>query len=163
MAKITTISPTGKFPKVETRTVEFSFESDDYSNFCITAEVEISGEGARRSYTCVNHDADGRDGGELSDSMWRRIAEKAEEIVCDREERPRNKRGCNCPPQGEGTLAEIEHERDCPLKLRGEEREAFDDLVRKEKREAHRFSRSEYEQERRREIDVNTEIYLNLK
>lgn len=64
-------------------------------------------------------------------------------------------KSCECvPPTGHGS--------DCPVRLL-EERQAFEELLRKEKREAHRFSRSEYEQEQRRRIDENTDIYLRLK
>lgn len=61
----------------------------------------------------------------------------------------------------------LPHTEECKFRLWWEamedRAESFDDLVRKEKREAHRFSRSEYEQEQRRKLDANTEIYLNLK
>lgn len=138
------------------KTVEVAFEySDDVHTWHVIAQVETNGD----DYKCIM--IDGAD--EASDHVHACIEQKAEEKAWEQENKPRNWKGCNCVPSGSGTLAEVEHEQLCPLKLQGEEREAFNDLLRKEKREAHRFSRSEYEQEQRRRIDENTDIYLNLK
>lgn len=110
--------------------VEFQHTTDITTYHC-KGVVEVCGEDVK----CAELFAENDHGDEPTEHMWTVLEQKAETIAWDKENQPRNRRsGCECPPRGAGTLAEIEHERDCPLRLRGEEREAFLDLIRKESR-----------------------------
>lgn len=142
--------------KCRTITICFTY-SDDIHTWDIEAQVEND---APDSYSCVN--LTGCD--EVSDKTWDIICAKAEELAWERDQvKPKNKRtGCDCPPYGEGTLAEIIHEDTCPIKLSRDEREAFNDLLRKEKRESHRMSAADLDYEQANSHD-STWCYLNLK
>lgn len=126
--KITTSKDLTFRPRPRGRLIEVDFVWDDGfgSELDIVAQVETDGE----HYEMIQCSHD-----EVSDAWYRSIKEKAEELAWLRDNPPANKRtGCDCLPTTAPRSDLAAHERDCPLRLRGEEREAFNDLVRKEAR-----------------------------
>lgn len=124
--RISSVSKNPKIPHIVTLTVCFEY-SDDHRVYDVEAEVEKDAPG---SYTCVNLN----NVGDVSDHLWRCIAEKAEEICWERENPPKNRRsGCDCLPTVD-PLQNALHDDTCPLRLSKAEREVMREQERKEAR-----------------------------
>lgn len=147
MTRITSAFPKRRIPQIETLSICFQYESE---NFLYDLEAQVEKDGPE-SYTCVN--IVGAE--DVADPLWRIMAEKAEELAWQRDNAPKNKAGCECPPHGEGTLAEMIHDDTCPIKLSKDEREAW----REQERSDARYE-SDHEQAN---IHDSTWVYLNLK
>lgn len=117
MTRITTM-----FPKVrQHRLIEVSFSYDNGFGleWHVTAQVETDG--------CDHYEmilASGPGVDDVSEETYRCIKEKAEELAWQRENQPRNAKGCDCLPKV-NPLDQAIHDDTCPLRLRGEEREAY--------------------------------------
>lgn len=108
------------------RIIEVAFEySDDVHTWDVVAQVETDGED---SYTMIM--VDGID--DASDHVYDCVKQKAEDKAWQLDQKPKNRRtGCDCFPKV-SPLAQALHDDTCPRRLQGEEREAFNDLLRKE-------------------------------
>lgn len=137
---------------IKTHNIAFQYESENFL-YDLEAQVEQDGDD---SYSCVN--IVGAE--DVGDELWRCMASKAEDLAWERDNQPRNTHtGCDCLPKV-NPLDQAIHDDTCPLRLRGEEREAFEDLVRKESRSGYRSS---YDEGQQGLLDENTAIYLELK
>jgi hypothetical protein len=120
MTRISTTFPKIHIPKIDTCTVSFVYDDGFGRVWDVTCEVEVD---APESYTCTN--VIGAD--EVNDHLYRCICEKAEELVSEREQQLRNAAGCECPPVGDGTLAQMIHEDTCPIRLSKAERKIYEE------------------------------------
>lgn len=111
--------------------VEFEHLAD-HIGYQAKATVAVSGDDVE----VIDLVAENWHGGEPSDFMLKVLEQKAEQLAWEQANPPKNRRtGCECPPYGEGTLAEMVHDDTCPIRLSRVEREAYNDLVRKEDRQ----------------------------
>lgn len=109
--------------------VEFEHLAD-HMGYQAKATVAVSGDDVE----VIDLVAENWHGGEPSDFMLKVLEQKAEQLAWEQANPPKNWKGCECAPSGEGTLAEVEHESLCPIKLSKAERESWIDQERKERR-----------------------------